>query len=146
MASQLFNELKEAIASSSRKPLIVCGAGVSVNATRGAAPSWAQLLESGIDRVAELDLDDGTWAAYARSRLKKGKAANWIDVADEITERLGGSGNAEFALWLRTNVGHLKVEDRELIESIKELRCPIATTNYDDVLAAGLNRLPHYME
>jgi len=138
MSEQLINDLREAIASSLHKPLIICGAGVSMAASNQEAPSWLKLLESGIARVVALDPDDGDWAAYARSRLSKNKADEWVVVADEITKRLGGSGNAEFSEWIEASVGHLTIQSTELIDTIKALSCPIATTNYDDLLSSGL--------
>jgi tetratricopeptide (TPR) repeat protein len=142
MSEQLVRDLQKAIASSPRKPLIICGAGVSVSATDGEAPTWAALIESGITRVVGLDEDEEDWASYSRSRLKKNKVSDWIKVADEVTERLGGCGNAEFGDWIETSVGHLKTSSCRLLEAIKWLGCPVATTNYDDILASDLGVPP----
>lgn len=142
MSEQLINDLKKAISEDARKPLIVCGAGVSIAATNGSAPSWAKLIEAGIDKVVSLDPDEEDWATFARSRLKKGKPAEWIEVADHVTRSLGGSGNAEFAQWISASVGQLGAVSRDLVDAIAGLGCPVATTNYDDVLANGLGLPP----
>lgn len=138
MSEQLLNDLREAIASSQRRPLIICGAGVSVAATDGAAPSWSALIASGIARVESLDPDEEAWATYSRSRLSKNKPSEWIKVADELTERLGGSRNAEFSEWIEHEVGHLDVKSSEILDALKGLGCPIATTNYDNILSSSL--------
>jgi tetratricopeptide (TPR) repeat protein len=140
MTAFLIGELQKAVRSSDRKPLIVCGAGISTQATNGKAPSWANLIQSGIQRVEDLDANAGPWANESRQKLATGGTDIWIAIADEVTERLGGSHNAEFATWLEGEVGRLAPERYDLLDAIKALGCPIATTNYDDVLtkATGL--------
>ena len=143
MTAYLLEELKKAVAHDGTKPLVICGAGVSTQATKGKAPSWARLIELGIQRVADLDTNADAWANDSESRLKTGAASTWIEVADEITDRLGGPHNAEFATWIAEEVGTLAAaEDDALISAISALGCPIATTNYDDVLAKAINLPP----
>jgi len=143
MTEYLLAELRNAIGNSARKPLLVCGAGVSTQATGGTAPSWAALIKSGIKRVSDLDTNAGKWVEDCNAKLENGGVAEWINVADEITDRLGGSRNAEFATWLGEMVGHLaSSEDDPLIAAIVGLGCPIATTNYDDVLARATGQAP----
>jgi SIR2-like domain len=140
MTEFLIAELRKAVQSSDRKPLIVCGAGVSIQATDGKAPSWASLIRSGIRHAEGLDANAGAWANASRHKLATGGTGAWIAVADEVTERLGGAHNAEFADWLEGEVGHLTLTSRDLMDAIMALGCPIATTNYDDLLdkAGGL--------
>lgn len=142
MSSQLIADLKEIIANSPVKPLIVCGAGVSIASTGGGAPSWKMLLESGIEKVTEIYSGQAPWAAYAIDRLNRNSTPEWVSVADEVTDRLGGSTNGEFSGWLEKCVRHLETTDETLIKAIAALGCPIATTNYDDVLATGLSLRP----
>src|SRR4051794_20155543 len=68
----LIGELRRAVRSSDRKPLIVCGAGVSTQATNGKAPSWAKLIQSGIKRVVDVDANAGAWANESRLKLEAG--------------------------------------------------------------------------
>jgi SIR2-like domain len=142
MTEFLIEELRKAVRSSDRKPLIVCGAGVSTQATNGAAPSWADLIRSGIKRVEDLDANAGPWANESRQKLANGGTGVWIAVADEVTEKLGGAHNAEFAIWLEGEVGKLEPGRRDLLDAIIGLNCPIATTNYDDVLTRAASLPP----
>lgn len=120
----LLEELRKAI-QEPRKPLIICGAGVSTQSTNGKAPSWASLIESGIDHVLALDPNENTWAAYSRTRLQRGSNSERIIVADEVTQKLGGGRNAEFATWLENQVAALKPEKRDLLDAIVALGCPL---------------------
>jgi len=140
MTEFLRDELRKAVRANHRKPLIVCGAGVSAHATNGVAPTWAKLIHSGIRRVADLDSNAAAWADESTQKLTVGDAATWISVADDITDKLGGAHNAEFATWLESEVGRLAPTRRDLLDAILTLDCPIATTNYDDILleASGL--------
>jgi len=141
MTAFLREELKKAVRASAHKPLVVCGAGVSIYATDGGAPSWANLIKSGIKRVIDLDTNAAAWAEEGLSKLTAGNTAAWMAVADSVTERLGGVRNAEFATWLKGEIGELVPTRRDLVDAIVALDCPIATTNYDDVLvkASGLH-------
>src|ERR1051326_1180464 len=140
MTEFLREELRKAVRDGLRKPLVICGAGVSTQATDGLAPSWASLIKSGITRVADLDANARKWANESRQTLITGNTATWITVADDVTERLGGPHNAEFATWLPGEVGQLSPARNDLLDAIFALHCPIATTNYDDILekASGL--------
>jgi len=140
MTDFLREQLWATIRDQARKPLVICGAGVSTQATNGVAPSWATLIESGIKRVADLDSNVAEWAAASLGKLTTGDTATWIAIADEVTDKLGGSHNAEFATWLGDKVGKLLPSRRDLLDAILTLNCPVATTNYDDVLvkASGL--------
>jgi hypothetical protein len=140
MTEFLRDELRKAVRANHRKPLIVCGAGVSAHATSGVAPTWTKLIRSGIRRVADLDANAAAWADESTQKLTAGDAATWISVADDITDKLGGAYNAEFATWLESEVGGLATTRRDLLDAILALDCPVATTNYDDILveASGL--------
>jgi tetratricopeptide (TPR) repeat protein len=142
MTEYLRDELRKAVRAGHRKPLIVCGAGVSTQATDGKAPSWAKLIQSGIKRVADLDANAVAWATERQQKLTVGDTATWIAVADEVTERLGGAHNAEFKTWLENEVGILPLKRRDLLDAIFALGCPVATTNYDDLLAKAGNLQP----
>ena len=142
MSDYLISRLQEAVRSGARKPLIVCGAGVSTQATNGKAPRWADLIRAGVRRVADLDVNARPWATESERRLQTGGTPDWIAVADEVTSRLGGAHNRKFADWLEDEVGRLTPERRDLLDAIIALGCPIATTNYDDILAKAANLPP----
>ena len=118
MTEYLRKAMRAAIRDGSRKPLIVCGAGVSSQATNQVAPSWQKLIESGINRVSDLDANMATWAEDSIARLEQGDAAKWIAVADEVTEKLGGARNAEFAAWLHSKIGALTAVRNDLLEPL----------------------------
>jgi hypothetical protein len=143
MTDFLRDEIKKAIQDAVRKPLVICGAGVSIHATNGAAPSWAALIQSGIKRVTDLDGGAADWAAQSRNKLTADPStANWITIADDVTEKLGGLNNAEFSSWLGAAVGQIASIRGDLLEAVLALGCPIATTNYDDVLVKASGRQP----
>jgi tetratricopeptide (TPR) repeat protein len=143
MTSYLREELKKAILTSSPKPLVVCGAGVSTQATNGLAPLWSDLIHSGIKRASDIDSNANSWAMDAAHRLKTGNSEIWTIVADEVTNRLGGAHNAEFSTWLKDEIAGLRPTNRDLVDAVFSLGCPIATTNYDDILeqASGLPQI-----
>ncbi|MBS0297627.1 MAG: tetratricopeptide repeat protein [Proteobacteria bacterium] len=136
----LREELRKAIATSGPKPIVICGAGVSMQATDGKAPGWGALIESGIGRVANLDASAKTWAGKAAAKIKKNDPKVWIKVANELTQRLGGAHNSEFRTWLYDQVGQLRPTKRDLIEALLGWGCPIATTNYDEILQRATGR------
>jgi hypothetical protein len=141
-AYSLVEELKAAIAGDpARRPLIVCGAGVSMASCKS-APSWPSLIADGVARLASLDFTPAgqSWAADAITRLGGADAGGMIAIADEVTARFGGRGDAEFAAWLEHSVGRLPMDAARLIEAILALDCPIATTNYDDLIARAGHR------
>jgi tetratricopeptide (TPR) repeat protein len=130
----------EAAIRGGTKPLIVCGAGTSTYATDGRAPSWYKLLNSGIQRVVDIDAREATWAAYARHRLSENILKDWLTVGDELTERLGGKEGAELSTWLLGLVGNLETTKTDLYDAIFRLGCPVATTNYDKLLTKHSGR------
>src|SRR5580658_283605 len=142
-AYSLIGELKEAVAGDPvRRPLVVCGAGVSIAVSRGIAPSWLALIADAISRLESFDTTPTglAWASEARASLARTDSATLISVADDITSRFGGSADAEFANWLERAVGRLPIADVSLIEAIIALGCPIATTNYDDLISRVADR------
>ena len=136
MTEYLRQELRKAIQGNIPKPLIVCGAGVTIQATARRAPNWPDLIASGIRRVADLDSGAASWATNSLAQMATATAKSLIAIADELTDRLGGAGNAEFKTWLKDTIGDLVMANDDLIRAIVGLGCPIATTNYDDILSA----------
>ncbi len=60
--------------------------------------------------------------------------ADLLAAAYKITEKLGGSAGGEYRNWLKESVGSLQLKSRGVIEAIRNLGVPIATTNYDGLL------------
>lgn len=134
MAEFLVEEIRASF-QRTNKPLVICGAGVSIQASDGLAPSWLQLIEKGIQRATDLGMAHDTWAAYARHRIEYGNAAAWVEVADELTAFLGGGQGREFSVWIEENISSIAAIDTRLVDAIAGLNAPIATTNYDDILS-----------
>ncbi len=117
--------------------VVVAGAGVSIAATRGAeSASWVGLLRDGIAfcERSVADLPAG-WGSRQREALNsRGDLYEVLSVAEQVSSRLGAPHSGLFGRWLRESVGSLKAVDRDLIETIAELKCPILTTNYDSLV------------
>jgi tetratricopeptide (TPR) repeat protein len=125
-----------------KKVLVVVGSGVSVAATGGAeCASWPGLLRDGIAWCEghRQGLPAG-WGDRGRASLASGDLDEMLAVASQVEAKLRGG---EFRDWLKSSVGALRVQHPELIESIWALGCPVATTNYDDLLRHDhLERMP----
>ena len=134
-------EIRELLRSD-RGHLVICGSGVSRQASGGRAPDWASLIGSGIDLVQKQRASTDAWVTYSRERLAEGKPAQMIAVADEITEHLGGARNPEFAKWIRSTIGEISAVSSVLTSSIVKIGGIIATTNYDDVLTSSTGLPP----
>ncbi|XXT18114.1 AAA-like domain-containing protein [Sorangium sp. So ce429] len=129
----LLSAVRDRVASS--KTVILVGAGVSINATRGAGcASWTGLLTSGVKHCEELGLIDDA----ERDRLIEDVGASdtrrLLTAAEIISNHLGAPDGGEYRAWLRDTVGSLRPEQREVLEAVKDLGCRIATTNYDGLI------------
>jgi SIR2-like domain len=114
----------------------VVGAGVSVGATRrNPISSWVGLLDDGISRCEQLylTLPDG-WGDALRAKLRSGRVEDLLAAADEVGASLGAPSGGEYRRWLRETVGALEVRDASVIEALRDLQIPIATTNYDSLI------------
>ena len=140
MADPPPKELKAAIAAG--RALIVCGAGVSMAATGGAAPGWAQLIKDGLALAeAQCAADDKGWVKGARAFLKSKKNADWLRAADVIQEKLGGPSGGPYRAFLKQHLATLKNARPALLRAIERLAAaknPIATTNYDHLISHAL--------
>ena len=145
MGSSLTEELRQDVADG--RVLIVVGAGVAIAVTRRAASaSWVGLIKSGMVRALEVNKSlPGAWEASVQNDLELGQSGVptclWT-AADKVTDALGGREGGEFRLWLRREVGDLRIEDAALINAVHELRVPIATTNYDGLIEQETGRHP----
>lgn len=115
--------------------LVVVGTGVSLAATGGeSVASWKGLLLDGVDRCQELrDLSDSAGGAL-RADIDSGSLKRLLSAASKIRKMLGTPDEGEVKVWLRDTVGKLHARNREVLEAIRDLGLPIATTNYDDLL------------
>jgi len=133
--SSLIDELREQIAKGDA--LIIVGAGVSIAAT-GNAPtaSWVGLLRDGIAGCEKVGLPKPKpgWGDSQRQALTNGDLVDLLAVASQIEQRLGGRTGGEFRNWLREAIGALDLKDRAVLEALRDLSVPMATTNYDGLI------------
>lgn len=115
----------------------IVGAGVSIEAS-GNDPraSWTGLLEDGIARCEAIirPLPTG-WGERARGEISSKDLGEMLSAAEKISDRLGAPSGGEWRKWLRESVGELKPKNPAVLETLRDLKIPIATTNYDDMLA-----------
>lgn len=129
----LIADLQEEIAKG--RVLAIVGAGVSVGATdRHPHASWIGLLESGVDRCLSVaqPLPAG-WEDRVRGDIHSGDMIDLLSAAEKISSKLGSPSGGEYRRWLRETVGSLPLKDRSVLEALRDLGVPIATTNYDDL-------------
>lgn len=140
--SELLDDLRSEIAKG--HVLAIVGAGVSIGATGGdAVASWAGLVKSGIDRCVEVAQPLPTrWAERVREELESGDLDDLLSAAEKISAKLGAPAGGEYRRWLRETVGQLKIQDRSVIEALRDLEIPLATTNYDGLLEEVTGRPP----
>lgn len=129
----LLRDLQDCIKSGRAIPVV--GAGVTIAATSGQAKSWVHLLESGIDRISDLEMTlPVDWIRIVSSLIETGDSEMLLAAAELVTQRLGGISAAEFARWVDDEFCGLEVFDDSLITSMAEWNVPIATTNYDTLI------------
>ena len=133
--SELVQDLKDSIARG--KALFIVGAGVSIGATNNnPVASWNGLLHHGINRCKEVGQPrlGGKRASELHESVDSGDMLRLIGAAEEVAQRLGYPKGGEYCRWLRETVGALKPENPSVLEALRELNVPIATTNYDGLL------------
>lgn len=116
--------------------LAIVGAGVSIGATNNApTASWTGLLENGVDRcvVVSQPLPDG-WEDRVLGEIRSGDMDDLLSAAEKISRKLGFPKGGKYRTWLRETVGILHAEDRSVLEALRDLGIPLATTNYDGLL------------
>lgn len=139
MSTYLLDSLRRSVRE--KKAMVVVGAGISMSATNSArCASWSGLLEAGINRCLELSLGSENWAEERRYQLlEKTSSELFLAIADDVSTKLHAPNHGEFKRWLRETVGSLSIEKADIITALKSLQLPIVTTNYDSLIATGLN-------
>src|SRR5262245_23988223 len=103
------DELKAAIVAG--KTLVICGAGVSRQATGDRAPGWKTLIESGLADASDRVSADTPWVKAAREFLKSKDPNDWLNAADIIQEKLGGPEGGLYKGFLRRQFSSLSASD-----------------------------------
>jgi tetratricopeptide (TPR) repeat protein len=133
-------ELREAIALG--RALIVCGAGVSRGATDGKAPGWAQLIRDALAvAAARAGGMDQAWAKGCQIILTSDSSDDWLDVANIIQRKLGGTNDGHYRGYFVEKLCSLKATRPEILQAIVKIAAAknrIATTNYDHLIWEAL--------
>jgi tetratricopeptide (TPR) repeat protein len=129
-----WEDLKKEIAEN--RAVIIVGAGVSMQATSGAeCASWTGLLGNGAQWCAALDPKlKEKWLGKVLDDIASDDLTELLSAAYKITEKLGGAGGGEYRRWLHESVGELQAKDKAVLEALRDIAAPIATTNYDSLL------------
>ncbi|MFL6291603.1 MAG: SIR2 family protein, partial [Thermoanaerobaculia bacterium] len=139
MSHELVNDLRAEIAKG--HVLVVVGAGVSVAATQGnPLASWQGLLENGVERCVAVRGLDAKWASRVREEIRSGDLDDLLSAAEKVSSKLGFPDSGEYRRWLHDTVGKLELKDRSILDAIRDLGLPIATTNYDGLLEEVTHR------
>ena len=134
VSQQLIEELRQEIAN--QRVIAIVGAGVSIGASGGAGlASWRGLLEHGIGRCEAVGepKPQADWAD-TMGKLLASDMTDLLTVAEQVAQRLGAPEGAEYGRWLDQTVGSLRVEEGAVLEALRGLGIPIATTNYDSLI------------
>ncbi len=116
--------------------LVFIGSGVSAAASGGAATAtWEGLLLDGVNFIQRVNPLKDSDSMRAQLSAASG-VDDYLDVADDVTEALGGVESQKFRRWLAESVGALRptAEGMRLLRAIINLGNPLATTNYDHLL------------
>jgi tetratricopeptide (TPR) repeat protein len=136
MSETLLTDLKESIER--KQALFIVGTGVSMGATNNAdCASWTGLLKHGCERCSDLyasRLPFG-WAERVQGEMGSGYLEELLSAAEKISRELGAPSSGEWSRWLRESIGPLKAERCEVLEALRDLNVPLATTNYDSLLS-----------
>ncbi len=146
MELDLVGELREQIAAG--RVTCIVGAGVSIAATLDPArkpnfASWLGLLEHGIARcITVVPNLPKSWPGAMQTLIDLGKDGDTdalLNLADQITRKLGEPGAGEFRKWLRETIGSLRLVRADVPAALGALGVPLFTTNYDDTLELATN-------
>ncbi len=128
------DDLREQVAK--RQVVAIVGAGVSIAATGGAeTASWIGLLRNGVARCESFGSPPPKpeWGERQRAALREGDMNELLAVGSQIEGRLGAPGG-EYRRWLRETVGALTVHEPAVLEALRDLSVPLASTNYDGLI------------
>ena len=74
------------------------------------------------------------WGDRQLTGLAEGHLHELLAISSQIEMLLGAPGGGEYRSWLRDTVGQLHASDRAVLEALRDLSVPIATTNYDGLI------------
>lgn len=141
MSDELRADLVNKLKQDPKSVVFVVGAGVTMGALYGSGKptSWGGLIKDGLDFAkARSKFSPGEYEACLH-KLGSKAGEDWIDVAQTLTDKLGGVRGGEFRNWLQKSVGTFResIRDRSVLDPLAELAkrgALLLTTNYDHVL------------
>ena len=103
---------------------------------RSVVASWTGLLEHGVQRCRDVCSlpDPDAWVTRKKADLASPDMDDLLSVAEVVASKLGSPAGGEYRRWLRETVGELRVVNRAVLEGLRDLKLPIATTNYDGLI------------
>ena len=134
MAERFEDDLRDLI--NKRRILVVVGSGISLGATQNAeAASWIGLLKLGAARCRELNpARDSAWEQRVIGEINSGDLDDTLSAAEKISRKLKAPSGGEFRRWLSETVGALQLRETAVLEALRDLQVPLATTTYDSLL------------
>src|SRR5215510_14405335 len=101
----------------------IVGAGVSVGATNNhAVASWQGLLHHGVGYCHKLPTTGvtDTMAHLLHQQIDAGDLDMMLAAAEVISAKLGAPQGGEWRRWLRETVGELRVQQRDVLEALRD--------------------------
>ncbi len=101
---------------------------------------WLGLLRDGVQQC--LTRCHGlpvTWQATIERLIAGGRAVDLIQAASCVEGELRKNHPGQYQRWLSESVGMLTVKDSRVIDALLDWHTRVATTNYDNLLAAASN-------
>lgn len=134
MPPDLGADLRDLIAR--RRIMVIVGSGVSVSATKKArAASWTGLLKLGVAECRTLNPAlDGDWEKRLLGEIDSDDSDDTLSAAEKVTRKLQAPSGGSYRRWLRATIGSLQLLDSSVLDALRDLQVPLATTNYDDLL------------
>lgn len=112
--------------------LVLCGAGVSLNASGGESRAgWAGMLAYGLGWCEEMGVQLPGVDGLERARRDL-DAGDLLSAAEKLQRGLRRDGQWEH--FITDAFSKLQLVDHDLIEAVVALNAPIATTNYDTLI------------
>lgn len=125
---ETFDELRRRVAT--KEIRLVLGAGVSM-ATSSKALSWKETLIKGYDLVKGRDPG---WIVQEKKDISEATIPDLLAKAQFLRNELSKGDGKSWAEWLKVCFGDLEADKPHLMEAILDLRLPIMTTNFDDLI------------
>jgi hypothetical protein len=134
---------KQLVSDLGRDALVIVGTGASIAATKSDLASWTGLLKNGAQECeSHEDSLRGGFVQTLNHLIDSNDPDQLLRAASIIGRKLSKLAPGQYARWLADTVGSLKAKNPAIIEAIRNLSLPPATTNYDGLLSADKQLFP----